>query len=115
MMPASSEVQEQLGTLGKAVGDLHDLRAAGRAADQRHLPCGTAERFRQGVQCRSGGTAIDRRGLYGDDENVVAVAATDPGASGAGLHADLETDGYTLRRTATTLPRIEALLPSIGS
>jgi len=99
----------------RAVRDVHQLCPAGGAAHQGHLAGRAAQGLRQGLQGRSCGASVHRGRLDSDHEGIVAIATANPGTGGTGPDPDLEADGYTLRRTATTLPRIEALLPSMGS
>src|SRR5690606_19012043 len=78
----------------------------------------TADRLGDGLQCCLGGSAVHRRCLDGDHQRI-AVAAADLGTRRAGPDPDGDPDGgprlYTRRSTATTMPRMLASSPSIGS
>jgi len=110
-----SGVQQLLEASGPGVGHLDDLGAARGAADQSDLARPTAERLGERFEGGRRGPPVHGGNLHSHHEGGVAVASADPGASRAGLDPDLETNGYTRRRTATTLPRMDASLPSIGS
>jgi len=110
-----SGVNELAEAIGAVIGYFYQLRPAGRAGDEHHLGRPPTERLRERPQGRFGGASVDGGCLDSHDQGVVAVAPAHPGSSGPGLHPDLRPDGYTLRSTATTLPMIEAFVPSMGS
>lgn len=95
--------------------DVHYFRPAGGTRHQCQFSLRQIESLGEGFECSVGGTAIDGRRSDCDHQGVDVVTATDLGSSGSGLDPDRDSNGYTRRRTATTLPRMEASLPSIGS
>lgn len=96
-------------------GDLNQFGPTGGSRHQCQFPHGHFERLRQRLQSSFSGAPIYCRCLDGHHQGVLAIAPADLGAAGAWLNPDSESDSQTRLRTATTLPRMEASLPSIGS
>lgn len=95
--------------------DLYYFGATGGSGDQRQFSQrdvkGLGERLERGLRRAS----IHGRRRDGDHQGVHVIATANLVPTSAGLDPDRDANGYTRRRTATTLPRMEASLPSIGS
>jgi len=94
---------------------LDKFRPAGSTRHKCQFPQWQLECLGEGLEGGFGGTSVHGRSLNGNHQGVVAISAADPGSASSGLHPDGKPNGYTRRKTATTLPRIDASFPSIGS